>query len=177
MSLFAMSVSLEECVICMMNTVHTRCKFHDCCHLREVRTGEINPTLILFSSEACFLLRGYVNAAGNLFSGHKAPVREVTVCVCCAMSTTMITGLIFFPATTNSHQYVTRTSLFQHLSDYNATCAHLQQGSATAYTADNSTPYLGVVCSHRIMWKRLWPPQSPHLNQCDRFLHVGFVKG
>lgn len=111
MSLFGMSVSLEEFVKHIMNTVPTRCKFCNC-HLCGVRTGEINPTLILFSSEACFHLRGYVNTAGNFFLGHKTPVHDITVCVCCAVSATMITGLIFFPATTNSHQYVIHTSLF-----------------------------------------------------------------
>lgn len=82
MSLFAMSVSLEECVIQLTNTVPTRCELCNC-HLCEVHTGEINPTLILFSSESCFHLRGYVNGAENLFLGHKAPVHDVIVCVLC----------------------------------------------------------------------------------------------
>ena len=81
MSLFAMSVSLEECVIHIMNAVPTRSKFCNC-HLCEVHTGEINPTLILLSREDCFHLRGYVNAAENLFLRHKAPVHDVTLCVC-----------------------------------------------------------------------------------------------
>ena len=34
----------------------------------------------------------------------------------------MITGLIFFPMTTNSHQYITHISLFSHLSEYNNLC-------------------------------------------------------
>lgn len=76
----------------------------------------------------------------------------------------MITELIFFSATTNLHQYVTHIPLFSHLSDYNITCAHLQQGSATAYTTNNSMPYLDSVCGHRVMRKRLWPPESLHLN-------------
>ena len=82
MSLFAMSVSLEDCVIQLTNTVPRRCEFCNC-HLCEVHTGEINPTLILFSSESCFHLRGYVKGAENLFLGHKAPVHNVTVCVLC----------------------------------------------------------------------------------------------
>jgi hypothetical protein len=90
--------------------------------------------------------------------------------VCCAVSATMITGLIFFPVTTDSHQYVTQTSLFQHLSDYNITCAHLQQGSATAYTTNNSMSCLESVYSQKVICKRLWPPESPHLNLCDRLL-------
>lgn len=108
MSLFAMIVPLEECVIHMMNTVPTRREFCNW-HLCEVYTGEINPTFILFSNEAHFHLRGYVDAAENLFVIHKVPLRDVTICVCCAVNVTMITGLIFFPEIINSHQYVTHT--------------------------------------------------------------------
>ena len=77
-----MSVSQEECVIQLTNTVPTRCEFCNC-HLCKVHTGEINPALNLFSSEPCFHLRGYVNGAENLLLGHKAPGHDVTVCVLC----------------------------------------------------------------------------------------------
>jgi hypothetical protein len=77
-----------------MNTVHTRCKFCNC-HLCDVRIAEINPTLILFSSENWFHFRGYVYAAENLFLGHKVPVPDVMVGVHCAVSATMITRFLF----------------------------------------------------------------------------------
>jgi len=104
-SLFAMTVSLEECVI-HLSTVPTRCEFCDC-HLCDVRTGEINPTLILFSTEDCFHLRGYVDAAENLFLGHKAPVRDVTVCVlCCECNHDYWAHFLLFYEITNRRSYM-----------------------------------------------------------------------
>jgi hypothetical protein len=153
-----------------MNRVPTRCEFCNC-HL-----CDINPTLILFSNETCFHLRGYVNAAENLLLGHKAPVPDITICVCRECNCDY---WAHFPSC--DHKFTstcyTHFTILTRISDYNKTCVHLQQGSTTVNTTNNYVPYLDIVCGHRVTWKRLWPLESPHLNLWDRFLLVGHVKG
>jgi len=67
----------------MMNTVHTRCEFCNC-HLCGVRTGEIKPTPILFSSETYFTSQTVcASCRKSLLRAQSASTQCYGLCVLC----------------------------------------------------------------------------------------------
>jgi hypothetical protein len=85
--------------------------------------GEINPQLILFSDEACFHLRGYINMKNNSYWSsqnphltHKVPLHPVKIGVWYGVSARRIVGPAFFNKTINCERYLhVEGQHFQHL--------------------------------------------------------------
>jgi hypothetical protein len=73
----------------------------------------VDPDFVVYTDEACFHLRGYVNSQNNRYwsaenphSIHKVPLHDVKFEVWCAISAHRIHGPVFFQETINSERYV-----------------------------------------------------------------------